>query len=89
MLHRHDINDEIWKKININLPGSVGHIGRNGVDNRRFINAVFWILRTGAPWRDLLKEYGDWENTHRRVKAKYLIADKWYDSKSIVEFAAK
>ena len=35
-------------------------------DNRRFLNAVFWILRTGAPWRDLPPDYGDWKNTHRR-----------------------
>jgi len=35
-------------------------------DNRRFINGVFWILRTGAPWRDLPPDYGDWKNTHRR-----------------------
>ncbi len=36
-------------------------------DNRLFSNAVFWILRTGAPWRDLPSEYGRWGNTHRRV----------------------
>ena len=30
------------------------------------LNAVFWILRTGAPWRDLPASYGDWKNTHRR-----------------------
>ena len=41
-------------------------VGRNGDDNRRFINAVMWILRTGAPWRDLPESYGDWKNTHRR-----------------------
>ena len=35
-------------------------------DNRRFIDAVCWILRTGAPWRDLPPDYGDWKNTHRR-----------------------
>ena len=29
-------------------------------------NAVFWIMRTGAPWRDLPPDYGDWSNTHRR-----------------------
>ncbi len=27
---------------------------------------MFWILRTGAPWRDLPPDYGDWKNTHRR-----------------------
>ena len=28
-----------------------------------FLNAVFWNLRTGAPWRDLPPDYGDWKNT--------------------------
>ena len=31
-----------------------------------FINAVFWIIRTGAPWRDLPPDDGGWSNTHRR-----------------------
>ncbi len=53
MMHRYDISDEIWNKINVNLSESAGHTGRSGVDNRRFINAVFWILRTGVPWRNL------------------------------------
>ena len=34
-------------------------------DNRQFINAVFWIMRT-APWVDLPSGYGGWSNTHRR-----------------------
>ena len=66
MLHRHDISDKLWEKIEKKLPGSEGHTGRPAEDNRRFINAVFWILRTGSPWRDLPPEYGDWKNTHRR-----------------------
>ena len=48
------------------LPGEAGKVGRPAQDNRRFLNAVFWILRTGAPWRDLPPDYGDWKNTHRR-----------------------
>ena len=36
MVHRHGISDEIWNKINVNLPGSVRHTGRNCGDNRRF-----------------------------------------------------
>ncbi len=35
-------------------------------DNRQFINAVFWIVRTGVPWQDLSPDYGGWSNTHRR-----------------------
>ena len=47
------------------LPGREGKRGRPAQDNRRFIDAVCWILRTGAPWRDLPPDYGDWKNTHR------------------------
>lgn len=46
--------------------GAQGRLGRSAQDNRLFINAVFWILRTGAPWRDLPPEYGGGSNTHRR-----------------------
>ena len=46
---RHDISDSIWDRICDLLPGRSGHVGRPCVDNRLFIDAVFWILRTGAP----------------------------------------
>ena len=41
-------------------------MGDNARDTRMFINAVFWILRTGAPWRDLPSTYGKWSTVHRR-----------------------
>ncbi|WP_155399053.1 IS5 family transposase [Xenorhabdus bovienii] len=63
---RHDISDHIWSLLEPHLPGRKGAWGRVAYDNRLFINAVFWILRTGAPWRDLPPDYGDWKNTHRR-----------------------
>ena len=63
---RHDISDRVWEILEPLLPGGKGKTGRPAQDNRRFINAVFWILRTGAPWRDLPPDYGDWKNTHRR-----------------------
>ena len=63
---RHDISDKAWKKIEPYLPGQRGQWGGIAENNRRFINAVFWIFRTGAPWRDLPKRYGCWSNTHRR-----------------------
>ena len=65
-LHRHDISDRAWEIIAPHLPGKKGDWGRVAKDNRQFINAVVWILRTGAPWRDLPPEFGDWKNTHRR-----------------------
>lgn len=63
---RHDISDHFWSLLESRLPGRKGTWGGQAKDNRLFINAVFWILRTGAPWRDLPPDYGDWKNTHRR-----------------------
>jgi transposase len=63
---RHDISDRVWQLLGPHLPGRKGCWGGIARDNRLFINAVFWILRTGAPWRDLPPDYGDWKNTHRR-----------------------
>ncbi|HWV45432.1 MAG TPA: IS5 family transposase, partial [Nitrospira sp.] len=63
---RHDLSDETWKRLEPHLPGRKGAWGGVAQDNRLFINAVFWILRTGAPWRDLPPGYGGWSNTHRR-----------------------
>jgi transposase len=65
-LHRHDISDHTWAILEPHLPGRAGDWGGVGKDNRQFINAVFWVLRTGAPWRDLPPEYGGWSNTNRR-----------------------
>ena len=58
--HRHDISDRAWQILAPKLPGGPGKVGRPAQDNRRFINAVFWVLRTGAPWRDLPPDYGHW-----------------------------
>ena len=50
---RHDITDKVWELLEPHLPGRAGGWGGVAHDNRQFINAVFWIMRTGAPWRDL------------------------------------
>ena len=63
---RHDISDKVWGLLEPLLPGRRGSWGGVAIDNRRFINAIIWILRTGASWRDLPPSYGDWKNTHRR-----------------------
>ena len=65
-MHRHDISDHAWSLLAPLLPGRCGAWGGRAKANRLFVNAIFWILRTGAPWRDLPPEYGGWKNTHRR-----------------------
>lgn len=63
---RHDISEKVWGLLEPHLPGRRGIWGGIARDNRTFVNAVFWVLRTGAPWRDLPPDYGGWKNTHRR-----------------------
>lgn len=62
----HDISDAVWVLLEPILPGQRGQWGGVAEDNRRFINGVLWIIRTGAPWRDLPAEYGKWGTVHQR-----------------------
>ena len=64
--HRHDISDRAWQILEPRLPSGPSKVGRAAANNRRFINAVFCVLRTGAPWLDLPPDYGDWSSTRRR-----------------------
>jgi transposase len=58
-------NDQ-WERIEDLLPGKASDPGATAKDNRLFVEAVLWIARTGAPWRDLPPELGKWHNTHTR-----------------------
>ena len=52
-MRRHEITDDSWNRIQNLLPGQEGDPGVTAKDNRLFVNAVLWIAKTGAPWRDL------------------------------------
>jgi len=52
------LRDDQWERISPLLPGKAGDPGRTAADNRRFLEAVLWIVRVGAPWRDLPAQYG-------------------------------
>jgi transposase len=66
MRHRHAIADDGWERIKDLLPGKAGDPGVTATDNRLFIDAVLWIARTGAPWRDLPERFGGWYNVWKR-----------------------
>lgn len=63
---RYEISDENWERIQDLLPGKARDPGRTAADNRRFINAVLWIARSGAPWRDLPERYGRYNTVYQR-----------------------
>jgi putative transposase len=66
MVKRYELSDAQWQRIEALLPGKRGDPGRSGADNRLFVNAVLWVLRSGAPWPDLPERYGKWKSVHTR-----------------------
>ncbi len=66
-MDRDILTDAQWERIEHLLPGRVGHVGATAPDNRLFLEAVLWIIRTGAPWRDLdEKRFGNWQVVYNR-----------------------
>jgi transposase len=70
MPHRHAISDADWDRIQDLLPGRPGQTGWLARDNRLFLDAVLWIAKTGAPWRDLPERFGPWNTVWKRF-------DRW------------
>lgn len=70
MRHRHAISDADWDRIKDLLPGRPGQHGKVAKDNRLFVDAVLWVAKTGAPWRDLPERFGPWNSAWRRF-------DRW------------
>ena len=66
MLSRHDICDDHWDRIEPLIPGRAGGHGGVGADNRRFVNAVRYLAKTGIAWADLPTCYGKWNSVWYR-----------------------
>jgi putative transposase len=66
MVKRYELSNEQWRRIEDLLPGKKSDPGRSGEDNRLFVNAVLWVLRSGARWSDLPERYGKWKTVHKR-----------------------
>ena len=62
------LRDDQRQKLAPLLPGKAGDKGRSGQDNRLFIEAVLWIVRTSSPWPNLPAELGNWHTTYTRFK---------------------
>jgi len=60
------ISDHVWSKIHKYLSDYPKIHTNNKEKTRRFVDAVFWIARSGAQWRLLPKEYGEWNAVYHR-----------------------
>src|SRR5829696_7662453 len=67
-MDRYVLTDAQWAKMRLHCRGKKSDPGRSGEDNRRFVEAVLWIARTGSPWRDLPAEFGPWNSVFKRFR---------------------
>lgn len=73
MLRRYELTDQEWEQIAPLLPAqNTEKPGRPPKDNRLMLNAMVWLARSGAAWRDLPERYGPWTSVYSRFR-------KWID----------
>jgi transposase len=66
-IHRRgELTNIQWQRLRLLLPSQKPHTGRPGCDHLTVINGILWILRTGAPWRDMPERYGRWQTVSGR-----------------------
>lgn len=65
-MNRGDLSEEQWERLRPLLPPQKPKTGRPARDHRQVLNGILWILRTGAPWRDLPERYGPWKTVATR-----------------------
>jgi transposase len=66
-----DLTNEQWERVKVLLPAAEVRVNRRGrpwSNPRRVFNGILWILRTGAPWKDLPPRYGSYQTAHRRFQ---------------------
>ena len=62
-----EVNDKQWSKIKF-LFETEKRVGRPSLNPRRVLNAILWILKSGARWRDLPSRYGNWNSIYHKFR---------------------
>ena len=70
------LSEATWHRLSPLLPPRKPRTGRPALDHRRFLEAVLWLARTGAPWRDLPPELMNWRTVWRRLQ-RWTAAGVW------------
>jgi len=76
-LTRRVLDDAQWTIIEPYCLGKATDPGQTGRDPRLFVEAVLWIVRTGAQWRELPNEFGKWNSVFKRFR-RWAKADTFY-----------
>ena len=76
------LTDDVWAELSPLLPGQAGRCGVTAADTRGFVEAVLWLGRTEAPWRDLPTYLGQWHRVYVRFarwrdKGVWELATAW------------
>lgn len=67
-MNRGDLTNEQWELLQPLLPPEKPATGRPARSHRHVLNGILWVLRTGAPWRDLPERYGKWPTVYSRFR---------------------
>ncbi len=67
-MDRFVLTDAQWAQMEPLCLGKITDPGRSGRNNRLFVEAVLWIVRTGSPWRDLPAMFGNWSTAFGRFR---------------------
>ncbi len=67
-MRRHELTDDQWERLGPLLPPQRPATGRLATDHRTIINGILWVLKTGAPWRDLPERFGPWQTVYSRFR---------------------
>ena len=67
-IRRYELTDAEWEQFKPYIPEEQESVsrGRPSKDSRTMLNGIFWILRSGAAWRDLPERYGPWQTVYKR-----------------------
>ena len=70
------MTDEQWQRLAPLLPPQRPRTGRPARDHRTVLSGILWVLRTGAPWRDLPERFGPWSTAWNRFR-RWTAAGVW------------
>ena len=78
------LTDRDWDKITPLLPRKRTKRGRPPKDDRMIVEGILWVLRTGAPWRDMPEDFGKWKTIYTRFR-RWTISGVWESMWSVLK----